>query len=1015
MEFANTGRRWLTALLAFALVLATVAFSPAPRSQAATTDLIISEYIEGSSFNKAIEIYNGTGADVDLSGYSLELYSNANTTPGATLALSGTLVDGGVYVIANSQATQAILDLADATSGVANFNGNDSIVLRTRSGVVDSFGDIAENPSEWPGGGANDTLVRKSTVCAGDTDPNDAFDASLEWDSYASDTFSFLGSHTANCDGTVNAPVVAVCDEPLTTDEGVEATANLFASDADGTVVDIAAVVSPVPTAGSISIQNLSPASDVGGTATADLVVDSSVPAGSYEVTVTASNDDAEPQTADCTQTITVEGELQVTPIHVIQGDGAASDLQGQNVLIEGVVVGDYEGSASLRGFYVQEQDDEQDGDGTTSEGIFVFHGNVDSVNLGDVVEVRGDVAEFQGQTQIGFPDSVDVVSSGATVSETSVMMPFASPEYLERYEGMWVTFPQTLYVTEHFQLARFGQVTVSSGDRLNQPTAVAEPGAAAAALQSANDLNKLIIDDDLQRQNPDPILFGRDGNELTASNTLRGGDTITGVQGVMTYTWGGNGASGNAYRLRPVGDLSDLESVPGPVVPEFVASNPRPTSSPEVGGSASVVSFNVLNYFLTLDGSGRQCGPTGFKDFCRGADRAEELDRQRDKLVSALLEIDADIFGLVELENTTGVEPLADIVAALNAIQGADTYDYIDTGTIGTDVIKVGIIYQPGLATPVGDYAIFDSSVDPLFDDSLNRPALAQSFSSDDEVFTVVVNHLKSKGCSDATGLNQDQGDGQGCYNEARTNAAAAEVAWLASDPTGVDDTDVLILGDLNAYAMEDPIDVLVGAGYVDLADAFGPAEPYSYVFDGQWGYLDYALASATMNDKVTGAAEYHINADEPNALDYNTDFKTTNHVEILYAPDEFRTSDHDPIVVGFCEAVAPSASAQATPDEIWPPNGKLKSVSVDLDVTDANEVTVELISVTANEAIEAEDVVIIDDTHLKLRAERDDEGPGRTYTLTYLATDECGNETEFVATVVVPHDQGKKMNSPV
>ena len=1008
--FAISNKRVQSVFLAFAMILSTIAVLPAQPAQAATSDLLISEIIEGSSFNKAIEIYNGTGSDLDLSSYTVELYSNGSATPSQSVALSGTLFDGDVYVIAHASADAAILAEADLeNSSVANFNGDDAVVLQGAGGVVDSFGQVGVDPgSEWPGGGQDDTLVRMAGVCDGDTNTGDAFDASVEWEVNAQNTFTFLGSHTADCDTGGNAPIVAVCDAPVVVDEGVAATASLSASDADGTVVDIAATVSPTPTSGSIAVANLVPATTVGGTATADLEVDASVSVGTYTVTVTATNDDAEPQTDTCIMTVTVQGEVGVIPIHAVQGSGETSPFVGQVVSIEGVVVGDYEGpTPALRGFYVQEQDDEQDGNPSTSEGIFVFHGDVDSVSLGDVVQVQGTVAEFSGQTQIDFPDSIQVLSTGATVTATEVTLPRTTSDDLEPYEGMLVTVPQTLYVTELFRLGRFGQVTVSSGDRLAQPTSVVEPGAPANDLQAANDLNKLIIDDENNAQNFDPIRFGRGGSELTASNTLRGGDTVTNPVGVLTYNWGGSSSSPNAYRLRVVNDLSDSGLVPGGVVPVFEAVNARPTLAPAVGGDVTAASFNILNYFLTIDNGSPDCGPTGFPQNCRGADSTEELDRQRDKLISALLEIDTDIIGLVEMENTEGVEPMADIVGSLNAIVGAGTWDYIDTGTIGSDVIKVGIIYKPARVTPEGAHAILDSSVDPAFDDDLNRPALAQAFTGAGETFTVVVNHFKSKGCTNATGGNLDQGDGQGCYNEARTSAAGALVNWLAGDPTGSGDADALVLGDLNSYALEDPIDVLVDAGYVDLGRMFGGADTYSFVFDGQWGYLDYAMASPSLVAKVVGAEEYHINSDEPSILDYNTDFKTPNHVNLLYAPDEYRTSDHDPVLVGImgdggeCETNPPVASATADPAVVEAMRGYV-DVTVTLDVSDESPFTVELVSVTADGRIRAREIVVIDDTHFQLRA-KSSRSEARVYTITYLATDDCGNETSFSTTVTI------------
>ncbi|MCA9955686.1 MAG: lamin tail domain-containing protein, partial [Anaerolineales bacterium] len=191
------------ALLAFLL---TASLSINSQVKAATTDLFISEYIEGSSFNKAIEIYNGTGSDVDLSAYSLELYSNGAATASQTVALSGTLADGDVFVLAHASADPAILAVADLlNSSVINFNGDDAVVLRKDGAVVDAFGQIGFDPgSEWTGGGQDDTLVRAETVCAGDTNADDAFDASGEWVTFAINTFDNLGSHTAACGGGGN-------------------------------------------------------------------------------------------------------------------------------------------------------------------------------------------------------------------------------------------------------------------------------------------------------------------------------------------------------------------------------------------------------------------------------------------------------------------------------------------------------------------------------------------------------------------------------------------------------------------------------------------------------------------------------------------------------------------------------------------------------------------------------------------------------------------------------------------
>jgi Ca2+-binding RTX toxin-like protein len=335
---------------------------------------------------------------------------------------------------------------------------------------------------------------------------------------------------------------------------------------------------------------------------------------------------------------------------------------------------------------------------------------------------------------------------------------------------------------------------------------------------------------------------------------------------------------------------------------------------------------MNTLNYFLSPDNiqeasnapddpADNICGPIPSLE-CRGwdGDQPLELQRQRDKLLAAIVGLDADVVGLNELENTINVDPLGDpangLVAGLNALLGPGTYDSIDTGVIGTDAIRVGMIYKPSRVVPIGDFQILTTAVDPRFLDTKNRPALAQTFEelATGARFTVVVNHLKSKGsdCNDVG--DPDTGDGQGNCNQTRTAAAQALVDWLATDPTGSGDPDFIIMGDLNSYAQEDPIDAIkAGADdtlgtaddYTNLIAQYQGTYAYSYVFDGQAGYLDHALASASLTAQVTGATEWHINADEPDLLDYDTSFKPPAQ-EAIYEPNAYRSSDHDPVLVG-------------------------------------------------------------------------------------------------------------------
>jgi uncharacterized repeat protein (TIGR01451 family) len=615
-----------------------------------------------------------------------------------------------------------------------------------------------------------------------------------------------------------------------------------------------------------------------------------------------------------------------LTPINQVQSNTLTSPLSGTQVTVRGIVVGDFETSAQLSGFYIQSEPALDDGDPSTSEGLFVFNGNNNTVSLGDLVVVTDTVRETFGQTRLGNAPIILVCGPAALPTPTDVTLPFSSPDAPEAFEGMRVRLPQNLTVTDNYNLGRFGQVTLSAGGRLQQPTQVVSPGVPAQTMQAANDLNRIILDDGTNQQNPDPVIFARNGLTLTAANTLRGGDTVSNVIGVMTYGWGGASASPDAYRVRPTGPVT------------FTAANPRPTAPPAVGGSLRVASVNLLNYFNTFGAGNCTLGVGGGQTDCRGADNAAEFTRQVSKTIPMLLGLNADVIGLMELEND-GYGPdsaIQDLVNRLNAATAPGTYAFINpdaalgvTNALGVDAIKVGFIYRPARVTPVGQTAVLTTGAFGLFtltDNSQiqrNRPALAQSFQDNatGARFTAVVNHFKSKGSSCANnqspvGPDPDTGDGQGNCNLTRTAAAQQLAAWLATNPTGINDPDILILGDLNSYAKEDPITALKNAGYVNLAEDRLGLTSYSYSFQGQWGTLDYALASPSLNPQVTGIAKWHINADEPRVLDYNTEFKNANQQNYFFSPDPYRSSDHDVILVGLSLNDAPQLSAVATYD---------------------------------------------------------------------------------------------------
>jgi predicted extracellular nuclease/PKD repeat protein len=587
----------------------------------------------------------------------------------------------------------------------------------------------------------------------------------------------------------------------------------------------------------------------------------------------------------------------QAIPIHFIQGSGMSTPLFGATVVVEAVVVGSYQGTGQLSGFFLQEQDDRVDGDPATSEGIFVFHSST-AVAPGELVRVRGTATEFSGLTQMASVSNVAVCGSDYTVTPAAMTLPVDDLKEWEAVEGMLVSFTQDLYVTEHYNLAYRGEVHLSVNDRLWQPTNLVAPGGPANAMQDLNNRSRIILDDGLNVQNPATVIYPDPG--LTYTNTLRTGAVTQNLAGVLDYR-------SSSYRIQPVG------------VVEFSNTAGRPETMADVGGTIQVASFNVLNYFTTLNTGALICGPQQNMG-CRGANTALEFERQRTKILNAILAMDVDVIGLIEVENHHEDEAVVNLVAGLNDLAGAGTYAYIDTGVIGGDAIKQAFIYQPATVTPVGDYAILDSSVDPAFLDTKNRPVLIQTFAdnSTGQMVTVAVNHLKSKGspCDDVG--DPDLGDGQANCNLTRTQAAAALVNFLATDPAGTGSDRFLIIGDINAYAMEDPIMAILEAGYTDLLRQFYNSEAYSYVFEGQFGHLDHALASSGILPFVTGATAWHINADEPRALDYNTEFKSAQQVAEWYGPGPFRSSDHDPVVVGV-EFPEPEAAFSSDTYEVW------------------------------------------------------------------------------------------------
>ncbi len=970
-------RKMHTVTLLLAMVAALLPAVPVVANADPATELFISEYVEGSSFNKYLEIYNGTGGAIDLAAgnYDVQFYFNGSIFAGATIPLTGVVADGDVHVLGDDGGT---IFVADQVSTANFYNGDDGVVLRKNGVIVDSFGQSGVDPgSEWAGGGQNDTLRRKASVCAGDTNFSDAFDASVEWDIFAQDATDGLGSHTATCDGGVPDPVI---NEFVADHVGSDTEAFVEVFGTPGTDYSAYTVLEiEGDSSGAGTIDAVLPVRDTNasghwidnedmengtitillvegfsGSMSSDLDVDNdgtfdSTPwtrivdgvatsdGGSADRTYAAPdlapgfdgdsfaawrsfahsrrnrqrhvgrlgrNDffgfgfpgfSGSPSIGNAVNTPAASNVAiavatdplgvcndPATLIHDIQGSGSASADVGSIREIEGIVTGDFEAGNELSGFFMQEESADLDGNGSgdfdndpmTSEGIFVFNAGTGSVEPGDTVRVRGSVAEFFDFTEINNVVSVTVCPATGTTAPASWSLPVADVNDWEWVEGMEITIDQTLYASGNFTQARFGEVDLSIGGPLENPTNVVAPGAPAIALQDLNDRSRIQLDDASGVQNPLPL-----PPYLGSGNTLRTGDSVPGITGNVNYSF-------SSYQIEPTQTVT------------FARANPRP-AVPAVGGRIEVAAYNVLNFFTTIDNAGPICGPLGDQG-CRGAETS------RSSIVNGPSR-NGDQQAGRRSHRTDGDRELSGRCAGsrsggwLNAASARDLRLYRNRA-VGSDAIRQAILYKPSAVTPLGKFAILDESVNPDFDDEKNRPMVVQTFveNATGAMFTVGVNHLKSKGSNCNAEGDPDTGDGQGNCNITRTNAAQAIVDFLATDPTGSGDSDFLIIGDLNAYAMEDPVTTIEAGGYIDLIErdlgTGGFADgAYSFNFFSQSGYLDHGLASSSMAAQVSAANFWHVNTDEPSGLDYNN-FNQPG----LYTDAEFRSSDHDPVVIG-------------------------------------------------------------------------------------------------------------------
>ena len=367
-----------------------------------STDLFISEYVEGSSYNKYLEIFNGSGASIDLSNYTVKLFFNGNSTPSSTITLSGNIADQNTFVIAHTSAT--IYSGADLETGQLSYNGDDAIGLYSNDVLIDVVGEIGIDPgSSWSvagtsGATANHTIVRKSDIVSGNTDWTASAgtnEIDTEWVVYASDYVSNLGSHTFGVPENI-LPVISYIirtpDSPAI-NEAVSVSADV--TDSDGTVEDVSllwgtdGITFPNTVSMNASRQNYTTISEIPGQTGGTEV--------SYYITA---EDDLGGVSSSTVQSYMIPNTVS---IYDIQGQTSASPLEGQIVITSGIVTADF-----TSGYFLQ------DGSGTWN-GIYVY-GFGAGIDVGDELTIQGEVGEYSGFTEIKNVSQTTVNSIGNTL-----------------------------------------------------------------------------------------------------------------------------------------------------------------------------------------------------------------------------------------------------------------------------------------------------------------------------------------------------------------------------------------------------------------------------------------------------------------------------------------------------------------------------------------------------------------------------------------------------------------------
>lgn len=603
--------------------------------------------------------------------------------------------------------------------------------------------------------------------------------------------------------------------------------------------------------------------------------------------------------------------------ISAIQGTGTDTPLSGQTVTTEGVVTATYP-TGGFRGYYIQTP-----GTGgaidlathTASDAVFVFsESTVGSVAIGDHVQVTGTASEFNGLTQVAVTSTAGLTkldTAAAAPTAATVAYPTEASQR-ESLEGMLIAPQGEFTVSNTYSTNQYAEIGLAAGDSpLITPTEIARPGSAEYTAAVADNAARAVTLDDGASIN----FLGGTTNQaiplpyLTQNAAITVGSSVSFTEPVIIDY------RNDTWKFQPTTQLTATEALPA------TFSDVREEEPVDVGGDIQIAGFNVLNYFTTtgdeLNGctfyNDRAGDPVTVNSGCdaRGAAEDEDLERQQAKIVAAINGLGAEVVSLEEIENSVKFgadrdEALSILVEALNADAGSDVWEFVPSpdaselpSVSAQDVIRNAFIYKKAAVEPIGDSRVLDT---PAFSNA--RQPLAQEFQvvGASSSFIAIVNHFKSKGSG--SGADADQNDGQGASNASRVAQAEALVTFSSDLQTELGTDEVFLIGDFNAYTMEDPSVVITDAGYVDQGSKTGQ---YSYSFSGQSGSLDHVYASEAADAKVTGVDIWNINSGESIAKEYSRyNYNATN----FYDTSVYRSSDHDPVIVGY--------SAEALPVEL-------------------------------------------------------------------------------------------------